>query len=127
MLVAIRDCGWPAYLCILIGLVGALVGLLGVVLAATKRAGAARLLGGVAIAIGLGTVGAGFVGRAMGERATESVLEEVPAESKDIIRAEGHKEAGQCVNVGGYAAALPLLKNFARDRDVLFKEAAAEG
>jgi hypothetical protein len=27
--------------------------------------------------------------------------------------------------VGG--AALPLIKNFARDRDVLFKEAAAEG
>lgn len=108
---SLRDCGWAAWLCVLIGLAGTLAGLVGVVLGAFRKRGPASFLGVVAIALGLLAVGTGMGGRVLAESKVESVLvgAAINPSMKERIRAEGMAEASQCVVIGGFTGALPFL------------------
>src|SRR5277367_3865602 len=108
---AFQECGWAAWLCLLIGFVGSGVGLAGLVLLATKVRGVAAVAGGVAIALGVLAVGAGFFGQHTGLAMTEAALsgDSVDPAQKERIRAVGTAEAGQCVKVGAATGALPFV------------------
>jgi hypothetical protein len=106
-----QECGWTAWLCLLIGLVGVGAGLLGFVLLGAKVRVGAWIAGGAAIVLGVTAVGAGLLGQQLGLRATESAVagESVDASQKARILAVGAEEAAQCVKVGAAAGALPLV------------------
>ena len=106
-----NDCGWPAFLCVLIGAVGLILGGVGALLGALKSHTSARVLGGMAVVLGLLAGCTGLVGKVRGE----SVVAEVTAgnnispDQRERIRAEGMKEAAQCVTIGLGTAALPVV------------------
>jgi hypothetical protein len=108
---AFHDCGWAAWLCLLIGLLGTCVGVLGVALLATNRRSAAQAVGAFAIGVGILSFGAGVLGRVTGMRNVEAALSSGTIEPSLAaeIRAEGTHEAGQCVTVGAGCGALPVL------------------
>jgi disulfide bond formation protein DsbB len=107
---AIMDCGWAAWLCVLIAFPAFVAGVLALVLALKARA-AAGVLGGLAIALGVFGVGTGLMGRQWGISrvmgATSSAA--LDPSQRDRIRALGMQEAGQCVKIGGFTGGLPIL------------------
>jgi hypothetical protein len=111
LLSSFRDCGWPAWLCLLIGFLGAGSGSLGLLLGALRKPLAARVFGAMTLVLGLLAVTTGFVGQSLGNAQTEAALsgDSVTPDQKALIRAEGTREASQCVPVGAGTAALPLL------------------
>jgi|HubBroStandDraft_2_1064218.scaffolds.fasta_scaffold1442555_1 hypothetical protein len=108
---AFRECGWAAWLCLLIGFVGIGVGIAGLVLLATKARKAATVAGVVALALGFLAMGAGLLGRQSGLAVMEAAISgtSVDPSQKERIRALGTAEAAQCVNVGAATGALPFL------------------
>jgi hypothetical protein len=111
ILYSFRDCGWTAWLCLLIGLIGLACAGLGVALGAFRKRTAAQILGGMAVALGLTAAGMGVVGRTLAESKVESVLvgSSIDPSQKERIRAEGMREASVCVAVGAGTGALPFL------------------
>jgi hypothetical protein len=110
---AFRECGWPSWLCLLMGLAGLAAGFVGLVLLATKLRGAAWIAGGIAVFLGLSTVGVGVVGRQVGLAKVEAILGDpdlgIDPSQLERIRAAGYQEASQCVSVGAGAGALPFV------------------
>ncbi len=108
---ALRECGWAAWLCLLIGFAGAGVGIVGVILLATKARGAAMGAGVVALALGVLAVGTGIFGQQSGLARMESAISgtSIDPSQKERIRAVGTVEAAQCVSVGVATGALPFL------------------
>lgn len=108
---AILDCGWAAWLCVLIGLVGAGAGVAGLVLVRTRARAAARVVGVVAIVLGILALVTGVAGQRLAlwkiAAATSSEFLD-PAQARRV-RAEGAREAGQCVVVGVATGALPFV------------------
>jgi hypothetical protein len=108
---AFRECGWAAWLCLLIGFAGIGVGLVGVILLATKARGAATGAGVAAIALGVLAVGTGLFGQHTGIARMEAAISgtAIDPSQKERIRAVGNAEAGQCVAVGAATGALPFV------------------
>jgi hypothetical protein len=108
---AFRDCGSASWLCLLLGLAGTGAGILGVVLLASSGRRVSAIVGGVAVALGALALGSGVIGRQAGLGNTEEALAAVSADPSMVtrIRAEGRREANQCVVVGAGAGALPFL------------------
>jgi hypothetical protein len=108
---AFRECGWAAWLCLLIGFAGSGVGLVGVVLLAAKQRGAAMGAGVIAVALGALAMGAGVVGQQSGLSRMEAALSgtSIDPSQKERIRAVGTLEASRCISVGAGTGALPFL------------------
>ena len=107
---AFRDCGWASWLCLLIGLAGTCAAIVGVALLASNGRRGSALVGAVAIALAALSLGSGVVGRQAGLGNMEQALAAVNDPSMVMrIRAEGTKEANQCVFVGASTGALPFL------------------
>ena len=106
-----NDCGWPAYLCVLIGVIGLLLGGVGSLLGALESGTGARVLGALAVGLGLLAGCTGLVGKIHGESVVAEVTEgnNISPDQRERIRAEGMMEAAQCVSIGLGTAALPLL------------------
>jgi hypothetical protein len=106
-----RDCGWAAWLCLLIGLAGAAAGVLGVALFAGKVRGAARVFGILALAAGVLSLGTGLVGRETGLSRTRAAVsgESIDPSQRARILALGAEEANQCIAVGAATGALPFI------------------
>ncbi|HEY4118379.1 MAG TPA: hypothetical protein VGM56_11005, partial [Byssovorax sp.] len=98
---AFRDCGWASFICVFIGLVGLVTGLVGVALLAASKRRAASMVGLVAVALGVLSVGAGVVGRQTGLARTEAAVSgaSVDPAQKARILAVGGEEANQCLKV----------------------------
>jgi hypothetical protein len=106
---AFKECGWAAWLCVLIAMPALAAGVVGLALRGRHVAG--RVLGILAIALGVTTIAVGFAGRELGIATTEAALSGAgidPAQ-KARIREVGRAEAGQCVAVGGAMGALPFV------------------
>jgi hypothetical protein len=107
---AFRDCGWAAWLCLLIALPAVTAALIGLVLLVTKARGGAWVASSLAVTLGLCALATGFFGRqndiAKFMGATSSV--NLDPALRDRIRAEGLKEANQCIKIGGVTGGLPL-------------------
>lgn len=105
-----QECGWPSWLCLLLA---ALAFTLVVIAfgAALLGARTSLLLAWLALGFSLSPLGMGAagveVGRARVDRALSGPF--VDTSQSERIRAEGYREAGSCVAVGGAFSALPLL------------------
>ena len=90
-------------------------GFVGLLFLATSARRHAWIPGAFAVLFGLAGVSAGFLGRAVGLARMEAIFadpemaEGLSAQDKARIREMGTQEAGQCVKIGGFSAALPLL------------------
>ncbi len=106
-----QECGSPAWLCLLLSLPALGAAVVALALAVGKTRGTARIVGLVAVCLGVAVLGVGALGRQMGLAKTEGALSgaSIDDETKARIRAEGTKEANGCVEVGGVLGALPLL------------------
>ena len=111
MWMAVRECGWPAFVAIFVGLVGLAVGVVALVLAATSKGRGGALAGLAAVVLAVACAGVGALGVWRGRAVVGAVLgsEAIDPEMKERIREQGYKEAGQCLNVGLVDAAAPLL------------------
>ena len=107
---AFKECGWASFVCLLIGGVGLATGFVSVLLA-TRARNVAAIVGMVAMALGLASLGAGILGRQRGLAVSEAAAStlNVDASQKERIRAQGEIEASQCVKVGGASGALPFV------------------
>ncbi len=108
-LVSFRECGWPGWLCLFFGMAGLGLGSLGAVLALMKLRTAANVSGGIAMALGVLAVVTGIIGRIHGENVVNGVLDSVDPGQRDLILAQGMKEAAQCVRVGVGTSILPFV------------------
>lgn len=108
---AFRDCGAFAFLCLLIAAAGMTAAFVGVVLLLTKARRAAWIPGIIAVLAGFGAIGAGVLGRQLGMARVEAAVATPGLEERDIrmLRAEGEKEANQCVKIGFATGSLPFL------------------
>lgn len=101
------ECGWPAWLVLLLGLIALGLALVALVLAllATKHA---RLLSVLAVAAALLPAGAGALGTLWGQHQVDAVLTAVDPAQRERIREVGYREAAQCTTLGAEGASLPL-------------------
>ena len=108
-----RDCGIWSFLCLFIGAMGLLAGVVGVALALTKARGAAWIPGAIAVLAGLAAISGGLMGRQMGlarlEAAIASAADELTPDDKRRLREQGHKEANGCIPIGFVTGSGPLL------------------
>jgi hypothetical protein len=72
---------------------------------------AARIAGLVAVVLGVGAAGVGALGRQSGLANVERALAtpDIDDQLKARVRAQGTKEANECVEIGAEAGALPIL------------------
>lgn len=105
-----RECGWPAFVVLALGVVAALLALTAIAVAiARPRAG--LILGVVALAVSCSVPGTGVGGTLMGKKKVDEVVDS-GAVSPDVverIRKVGYQEAAQCTNLGLGVGSLPLL------------------
>lgn len=106
---AIHECGWSAYLSILLGALGSLGALSGLALLGSSQRKSAWALGGAALLFGILSLGAGLAGASMGRSATDSALVAVEASMRDRLREVGYAEAMQCNAIAGRTSALPIV------------------
>lgn len=105
-----RECGWPAFGALAVGIFATLIAVVALAIALTKgRAGV--ILGIAALAIALGAPGVGIFGMFYGRQVVDDALRGpvVTPEFREQIRATGYAEAGQCVPVGATIGVLPML------------------
>lgn len=107
---ALRECGMAGFVCLLLGVVGAVIGAVGLGVA-FRRPQVGRVLGGTAVLFGLAAVVGGLAGRQFGIARVEEVLAmgAVNPEHREALRAQGMAEAGQCLVVGGVTGAGPII------------------
>ncbi len=108
-----KDCGWPAWICVLLAAGGLTGGFVGLVFLATRARSVAWIPGAIALVLGGSAVGMGLVGQQWGlsrmEEALTSAKGQIDPSQEQRIREQGGIEAGHCVNVGVGAGALPFL------------------
>jgi hypothetical protein len=105
-----RNCGWPAFGALGVGILATLVGVVALALALVKpRVGI--VVGVVAVAMSLGAPGVGVIGMYWGQQQVEDAISgpSVSPEVKERIRQVGFEEAQQCVPVGASIGVLPLI------------------
>lgn len=105
-----RECGWPAFAALGVGILATLVGVIAVALAVLKpRTGA--IVGIVALAVALGPPGVGVLGMFRGRQVTDDALSSgaITPEFREKIRETGYAEAAQCVPVGATIGVLPMV------------------
>ncbi|MEO8799642.1 MAG: hypothetical protein ABI551_17240 [Polyangiaceae bacterium] len=105
-----RECGFMAFVILFLSVLGlvAAVASLAVVLAVQNR----RLAIGVSLVtllLGISSLAAGAMGQAWGRGVVEKAIAGLSPEEVTVIRAQGYKEAGQCVSLGEGGGALPLV------------------
>jgi hypothetical protein len=107
---AFRECGVPAFVILLIAVVGVLLGLIAFSVAFFKPK-AGLIIGSIAFLLAFATPIVGVVGTAMGRAKVEQALRggAVDPAFKERIRQQGNLEASQCTSLGAYGCALPLL------------------
>lgn len=106
---AFQSCGWPAWICLLLGILAAPLAL-GALLAGLLRSSWSRLLAWAALGVSLAPPAMGAIGQQRGRALTDSVIDSpaVDPEVRERIREEGYKEAAACLTVGGVTGAVPL-------------------
>lgn len=107
---AFRECGVMAFVILfssVLGLVAAVASLAVVVAVKNRRLAIGVSL--VTLLLGVGALGAGAFGQAWGRSVVEKALAGVSSDEAPVIRAEGYKEAGQCVSLGEGGGALPIV------------------
>ena len=106
---AFRECGWPAFLVLILAGVGVLLALVTLGLAVARQRWALAL-GGLASCVAIAAMAAGALGSALGERQVERALAlaGLDAEQSAHIRAQGYAEAEQCTKLGLASGAVPL-------------------
>ncbi len=105
-----RECGWPAFGALGIGIFATLIAVVALAMALAKvRAGV--FIGVAALAIALGAPGAGIFGMYYGRQVVDDALRGpvVTPEFREQIRETGYAEAAQCVPVGATIGMLPML------------------
>ncbi len=109
---AFRDCGSTSYVMVML----TAIAMMDAVAAAVVVFGSnARQLGimlsAITVCLGVGIFGVGEYGQFSGRASLEHVLEQgdIDPDQTERIRAEGIKEAAQCVSIGLGGSALPLL------------------
>jgi hypothetical protein len=111
MWMAVKECGWPAFVAIFFGLIGLAVGVVALVLAVASKGRGGALAGMGAVVLAVVCAGVGAFGVWRGRAVVGAILgsEAIDPEMKERIREEGYKEAAQCMNVGLVDAAAPLV------------------
>jgi hypothetical protein len=105
----LQEGGWLAWLALLLGVGGALVGAVALMLAAMKSR-AAFGLGVTALILATLAAGSGIAGTLWGKRQVEQALVFVDNDvDRDHLLRAGHREASNAAIVGVWAAGLPLL------------------
>ncbi len=108
-----KDCGWPAWICVLLGAAGLTAGFVGLVFLLTRARSVAWIPGAIALLLGGGALSMGVVGRQWGlsrmEEALTSARGEIDPSQEQRIREQGTIEAGHCVSVGFGAGSLPFV------------------
>jgi len=105
-----RECGWPAFAVLGLGVLAVLAGMLALGVAIFRpRAG--LVLGVVALAVSCSVPAMGAGGTVMGRGRVDEALSgaSVDPGAKQRIRAQGYQEAGQCTTLGASFGALPLM------------------
>ena len=105
-----RECGWPAFLSLGVGVLATLVGVVALSLALLKpRVG--LIVGVLALATALGAPGTGVLGMVWGRQQTDAILASgvVDPEQHERLRQTGYAEAALCVPVGASIGVLPLV------------------
>ena len=109
MIEAVRECGWPAYLCLLLGGFASLSAVAALVMLGSKDR---RRAWQVVLAALLG-FGVGSLGVQLGRKAVEEALKTAPshidAEMAKELRAKGYAEAAQCQVIAEKTSSVPLF------------------
>jgi hypothetical protein len=109
---AVRDCGAVGFLILLVGLLGVIASVVSLVTLMTAG-GARRLIIVGAITVFVGSVAGalGPAGMMLGRWQVDNAmrLENINPAAKERIRAEGYREAAQCVPTGGFGGVFPLV------------------
>lgn len=108
-----KDCGWAAWLCVLLGFAGIAAGFVGLVFLLTRARSVAFIPGAIGLLLGGGAIGMGLVGQQWGlsrmEAALTSARGEIDPSQEQRIREQGSLEAGHCLTVGFGTGALPFV------------------
>src|SRR5690348_7123101 len=111
-----KSCGAPSYLIMLLamgGFVAAIAAICVALLVARGRLGMIVALG--AIVIGTASLAAGALGQMLGRSRTDEALgmmsgsSAIDPEMRERIREEGYAESANCMSLGMYGGALPIL------------------
>lgn len=107
---AFRECGPPAFVILLMAVVGLLLGLVAFAIA-FARPKIGLIVGSIALLLAFATPIAGVVGMARGRAKVEEALRggSVDPAYEERIRQQGNLEASQCTSLGAFGSALPLL------------------
>ena len=113
MIEAVRECGWPAYLCLLLGGFASLSAVAALVMLGSRdrrRAWQVALAPVLAALLGFGV---GSLGVQLGRKAVEEALKTAPshidAEMAKELRAKGYAEAAQCQVIAEKTSSVPLF------------------
>jgi hypothetical protein len=106
---AVRECGWPAFVVLLVAAIGSVLALVTLSLA-IARLRWALALAGFAACVALSAIALGVVGSAVAERQVDRALAIAGLDASQLarIRAQGYAEAEQCTKIGVASGALPL-------------------
>jgi hypothetical protein len=110
-----KECGWPGWIILLLGLVSLGVSLLALVLILLKKPTGGVIAGALAALLGLSSIGMGPVGTMLGQQVTDQVLagESIDPSMRERIRLQGYEEARGCITVGVSLGAVPVLASAA--------------
>lgn len=108
MLQSFQECGASAWLTLLLALLATAFGLVGLAAASSspRLARSASMIALVAVVL---VAASGFFGMLLGRSATDRAVANVVSAEREVIRAEGYREAEQCTRVAGVADALPTV------------------
>lgn len=105
-----RECGWPAFAVLGLGVVAVLAGLIALAVA-IFRPKVGLVLGVMALAVSCSVPAMGAGGTVIGRGAVDSAVSggAVDPAQAERIRQLGYQEAAQCTTLGASFGALPLL------------------
>jgi hypothetical protein len=108
---SVQMCGSAAWLSVLLGLAGTIMGLIGVGMLAGESRRSAPRLGVIAIVLGLVAVGAGLVEQQMARSIMQAALASptLDPSQKGLVIGRGTLGASRCVTVGAVSATLPFV------------------
>jgi hypothetical protein len=107
-----RDCGGTSYIIVLLTMVALMDAVASaVVVFGSKNRQLGIMLSAITVCLGVGIVGVGEYGQFNGRQRTDQALSDNVLEPVQIgqIREEGYREAAQCVSIGVFGSALPLI------------------
>ncbi len=125
----IRNCGtmaWVDLLVMLLALATAVAALVVGALSKSKGATLGVALAAITLSLLVGVVG--LLGTKMGERMTDNALsgDGIDPSQKELIRAEGQKEAAECTTLGLAEMGLPMLLSLGALAMAFFKKSAVD-